>query len=620
VTPVDVGWEPTPVNIGNVEEGGTVYRLPFTNDRFRRSSACVLAGSYSLFCGLSAAEANARNYLAAAGGGYGPNWYETIEHPFRYSGSGSVTFQYVYDYETEPGYDFALAIVEVNGSESVLAAYTGTGGGTANINITPYLGPLSGTGGEFTLKFRVTSDFSFDDADGAYPTTCGALIVDNVTVQGGGVNYTSGFETLADGWYQDPAENPVTEYWLVENRRRIGYDDNLHGQGLLVWHVEDEILNAPLLQNDGKAGGVRGLALEEADGLVNMIGSNFGNGGDPYPGTASNTAFTGASNPGSNDNTQRPTQIQVTSIGATASTVPATLRAGDPGPSASDAIPTQLDNNQTAAVLTIVGSGMRAGATIALIYEAPGEGSAAAQEVAATSLEWLDATRVRGTLNLYGRPGGSWDARVTNPDGQSFVLADAVTINFIVATQLHAAFVDVIGEVVRLRYQIGGREPGETVRLSRSNHDARVWTVIEENLLPVRGDEYEFTDRDVVAGHTYHYLLESVDADGSVRELHRATATTPARALVLEQNRPNPFNPGTSIRFYLPSKSPVRLDVFDIRGALVRRLADGTFDAGPHVREWDGTDDDGRPVASGVYVYRLTADRKSMTRKMMLLK
>jgi hypothetical protein len=147
-----------------------------------------------------------------------------------------------------------------------------------------------------------------------------------------------------------------------------------------------------------------------------------------------------------------------------------------------------------------------------------------------------------------------------------------------------------------------------------------VWTVIEENLLPVRGDEYEFTDRDVVAGHTYHYLLESVDADGSVRELHRATATTPARALVLEQNRPNPFNPGTSIRFYLPSKSPVRLDVFDIRGALVRRLADGTFDAGPHVREWDGTDDDGRPVASGVYVYRLTADRKSMTKKMMLLK
>jgi flagellar hook assembly protein FlgD len=64
----------------------------------------------------------------------------------------------------------------------------------------------------------------------------------------------------------------------------------------------------------------------------------------------------------------------------------------------------------------------------------------------------------------------------------------------------------------------------------------------------------------------------------------------------------------------------VALHVFDVRGALVRRLATGTFDAGSHTVVWDGTDQAGRPVASGVYVYRLTSDRHSQIKKMMLLK
>jgi len=57
-----------------------------------------------------------------------------------------------------------------------------------------------------------------------------------------------------------------------------------------------------------------------------------------------------------------------------------------------------------------------------------------------------------------------------------------------------------------------------------------------------------------------------------------------------------------------------------VTGALVRRLASGTFDSGAHVVEWDGTDAAGRPVASGVYIYRVVADRHSVSRKMMLLK
>ena len=94
----------------------------------------------------------------------------------------------------------------------------------------------------------------------------------------------------------------------------------------------------------------------------------------------------------------------------------------------------------------------------------------------------------------------------------------------------------------------------------------------------------------------------------------------PARELVLEQNHPNPFNPRTSIRFYLPERGSVELEVYDVSGALVRRLASGHFDSGSHTVDWDGTDAHGQPVASGMYVYRLVTDRRSLAKKMLLLK
>ncbi|HEX5133608.1 MAG TPA: M6 family metalloprotease domain-containing protein [Candidatus Krumholzibacteria bacterium] len=625
VTPVDIGWQPTPVNIPNVEQNPVVYRLPFTDERFRRSNACVIAGSYSLYCGLSQSEASARHYISpGTGGGYGPNWYETVERKFHYSGTGTVSLQYQYQYDTEPGYDFGYALIEVNGTETQLASYNGTSSGVANIPLTAYLAPLAGAGGDYTLKFRVITDLSFDDADGNSPSDCGALIIDNVSVQGGGVSYTSDFETYADGWFQDPAENPSSEYWLVENRQAIGKDANLHGTGLLVWHVDEEVLNAPFMQNDGTANGVRGLALEEADGLLNMNGTNFGNGGDPFPGTTGNTTFGSLTSPSSSDNTQRATQIEITSIGPSAATMSATLRAGDRGPVATAVTPPVIDNDRVAAPVEIAGSRFQAGATFRFVLSGGGTQSPAstadAQDIVASSLQWVDGALLRGTLNVYSKTAGLWDLVVTNPDGQTFTLANAITINYIVATRLRAAYADVVGDGVRLRYELEGRDPGEVVRLSRSEDPDFGWRVIAADLQPDAIDRYEYVDRGVEAGKVYYYLLESISTEGEVRELNRTSATVPARQLVLEQNHPNPFNPRTSIRFYLPARGPVELNVYDVRGALVRRLARGSFDAGSQTLVWDGTDDAGRPVASGIYVYRLTVDRHSLTRKMTLLK
>jgi len=86
----------------------------------------------------------------------------------------------------------------------------------------------------------------------------------------------------------------------------------------------------------------------------------------------------------------------------------------------------------------------------------------------------------------------------------------------------------------------------------------------------------------------------------------------------LSQNVPNPFNPVTTIRFTLPEAGHVTLVVYDINGRLVRALVGQAFLPGRHEVTWDGRDSNGRPVASGVYVYRLTAAQGVVTKRMVL--
>ena len=89
----------------------------------------------------------------------------------------------------------------------------------------------------------------------------------------------------------------------------------------------------------------------------------------------------------------------------------------------------------------------------------------------------------------------------------------------------------------------------------------------------------------------------------------------------LSQNFPNPFNPVTSIRYGLPRDENVTLRVFNILGEEVATLLnDEPRSAGFHVAIWDGRDQQGRQVASGVYVYRLQTEAVSQTKKLLLLK
>jgi len=98
-----------------------------------------------------------------------------------------------------------------------------------------------------------------------------------------------------------------------------------------------------------------------------------------------------------------------------------------------------------------------------------------------------------------------------------------------------------------------------------------------------------------------------------------AVATTPPGA-ALFQNVPNPFNPLTTIRFAMPASARATLQVFDVEGRLIRTLVNETLPKGDHQVVWDGRDDAGNSIASGIYLYRLQAGAFQRSHKMMLLK
>ncbi|MBN2092961.1 T9SS type A sorting domain-containing protein [candidate division KSB1 bacterium] len=88
----------------------------------------------------------------------------------------------------------------------------------------------------------------------------------------------------------------------------------------------------------------------------------------------------------------------------------------------------------------------------------------------------------------------------------------------------------------------------------------------------------------------------------------------------LMQNYPNPFNPTTTIEFQIPEASPVTIRIFDILGREVRMLVNATYSVGAHKVQWDGRNNLGQPVATGLYIYRFESKKYTAVRKSLLLK
>ncbi|MFZ0391920.1 MAG: FlgD immunoglobulin-like domain containing protein [Calditrichia bacterium] len=120
----------------------------------------------------------------------------------------------------------------------------------------------------------------------------------------------------------------------------------------------------------------------------------------------------------------------------------------------------------------------------------------------------------------------------------------------------------------------------------------------------------------------YRFDFDDADNSHSVTPLVNigAGGRQAAAGFELFSNFPNPFNPVTTINYNIPETTPVQLTVYSVSGEKIRSLVSGTQSAGGHSVVWDGKNDQGRPVGSGIYLYRLQAASQVLSKKMMLLK
>jgi len=199
------------------------------------------------------------------------------------------------------------------------------------------------------------------------------------------------------------------------------------------------------------------------------------------------------------------------------------------------------------------------------------------------------------------------------------------TLRVLVGRYYHAGACQVIIEVEGYPYD----HENVTIRFGRIPHYPEFFEIPYPKAIPLPGgpvDAWE-TTRDVVGGSFAVPIGIFEDNDAWVLEILETEtsdiASEPASRPVLRlaPNYPNPFNPGTTIGYDLPPPAGrVRLSIYDARGRLVRTLVDRASEPGPHEVCWDGSDDAGRRVSSGVYFCRLTWNGGSETQRMVLLR
>ncbi|MCH7677002.1 T9SS type A sorting domain-containing protein, partial [candidate division KSB1 bacterium] len=131
---------------------------------------------------------------------------------------------------------------------------------------------------------------------------------------------------------------------------------------------------------------------------------------------------------------------------------------------------------------------------------------------------------------------------------------------------------------------------------------------------------YVFIDKKVGLG-TFYYRLKQIDTDGSFQysEILKVETNAP-KSFALYQNHPNPFNPETIIRYQFPQESEVGLTIYNLKGQEIRTLVDEKKQAGFYNIAWNGKDNAGRQVASGVYIYRIQIGDFTGVKKLTLLR
>jgi len=374
-----------------------------------------------------------------------------------------------------------------------------------------------------------------------------------------------------------------SRYFLIENRQAVGFDSELHGPGLLVYHIDENRGYGP---NSWSSGSVNDneenklVDLEEADGDNDLDNeSNRGDNGDPFPGTSGNTTFDDNSYPAATRNDGSETGISLTNI-------------SDP------------DSIMTVDIETRLQYGY------AVAYDEMG-------------------------MSLYGF------GNAEESDKWSGVSFEAEESGYL--TEIDFGVRYPMNWTVYVYDSFNGTSPGTLMESISGSSDRNDWVTVPVNSVPIDGGQdffvavkfesetypISFDNAGALSGRSYYstdgtYFDDILSAYGDANIRAKVStdafigiepvATVPSD-IMLFPNYPNPFNPETTFSFNIGSLKQTSLRIYDIQGRLIETLVQGKIEPGFYTMTWDASE-----VATGVYFVKLISGDKIKTRKIMVLK
>lgn len=604
IDPIEIDWRPQSLSLDPIATSGDAVKLVLPSSRFRRRRYFVGDGGMGLVCGYTESEAEARDWPGA--GGYGNEWNESMVREFHFDGTYPVSLEYEVFFDLELNYDYGYVILDTHdGNLYLLATYNGSLGDRPTISLDPYLppGPC-----DFTIRFRLKTDISYSDEDGGFLSHEGyCFTIDNVSVTGGGIDYACDFEEDAGGWRED---SEPAEYFIVENRRRIGFDANLPGEGLLVWHAENSIAYSYLGNTGGPSNtAARGVVLEEADGQYNLLksegdGGNFGDAGDPFPGSTGNRSFGSSTSPNSYSNGGFATPVSISGITRSGAATSALFVGGMYQPEITTVDPDSVDVlTQDSVTFDISGSGFQYGADCYLAF--------GMDTVRALDVLWLGEERVIADFETEGLYSGLWDLVVVSGDGQEAVGQEIVRV----VSVFESYMVSTGRDYVLLGWVLADMAGILGCHIFRSA-DGAAYEQLTEKLLSGTGP---FTYRDYTVnpetGYSYRISAYIDGLDEQVLVLHGPFSVADVPFLI-DPVFPNPFSDGAVIGFFTPGTMVVSIRIYDVAGRLVADLGEREYPRGTHMRAWAPP----RNLASGIYFCLISSGGAKESVKMVLIR
>ncbi len=379
----------------------------------------------------------------------------------------------------------------------------------------------------------------------------------------------------------------LNRYFLVENRQNYGFDSDLNGAGLLIYHVNENRIagfNSFGPVNDDENDKL--VDLEEADGLQNLDNEiNRGDQGDPFPGSSGNISFTGESNPSSNRNDGTPTGISIQNISDADSIMYADITPRaisgysifyDEYGIAPTSLSIGTEEQWSGVLFTSESEGYLTEIDFGIVWEVFWNTDILNWEVYVYESFDFDTPgnlyeTVSGSSNLGGWHTIQIDSMYVN-SGQEFFIG----IKFLNNGYVYAF--DNIGD-------LSGR--------SYLSSDG----IYYENLLSSYGDAN---------------IRAKITTDTFVKNV---SEIIPNEQVVLYPNYPNPFNPTTNLSFSLERDDKILLEVYDMAGRYMNTIMEGFLPYGKHSIPWDGSS-----FSSGVYFVKLQTNDIQINQKIILLK